>query len=119
MTDGLGAFTICQWNEILLEVQESGRANVQFSSELQSASAVLPSTPLFSCPLYLPRRASWERRPLASEAQIDTTEANDCCLGREVRTLKFPLVQITVHLISHFLSYFSSVCHAAKLRFQK
>ncbi|KAG0583072.1 hypothetical protein KC19_3G106900 [Ceratodon purpureus] len=65
VTDGSGGLTVFGWNEALLEVQEPGQIKVHLSPELESASAVLPTTPLFSRPLYLPKRASlkWSSPP--------------------------------------------------------
>jgi hypothetical protein len=64
---------VFEWNVALSEVQEPGKIKVHLSPELQSASEVLPSTPLFSRPLYLPKRASLKRSSSPTEVQQGMT----------------------------------------------
>lgn len=71
VTDGSGGLMVCEWNETLSEIQESGRITVHLSPELPSAA--LPSSPLFSCPLYLPKRSSWQRPLSSNEAEHGKT----------------------------------------------
>lgn len=62
-----------EWNASLSEVQEPAQIKVHLSAELQSASAVLPTTPLFSCPLYLPKVSSLKRSTSPTEVQHGIT----------------------------------------------
>lgn len=95
VTDGSGGLMVCEWNETLSELQESGRVKVHLSPELQSASGVLPSTPLFSCPLYLPKRASWQMPLSPNEADNCTTSkvrSQSLIYAPILRSLVFVLV---------------------------
>lgn len=88
---------VCEWNETLSEVQESGRVNVHLSPELPS-SALPSTTPLFSCPLYLPKRASW---PLPTEGEHGTTS--------KVRNESLNHTEISLNLVFYLPSVIESL----------
>ena len=61
------------WKKALSEVQEPEQIKVHLGPELESASTVLPTTPLFSRPLYLSKRASLKRSSPLTEVQDGMT----------------------------------------------
>ncbi|KAG0596775.1 hypothetical protein M758_UG284700 [Ceratodon purpureus] len=73
VTDGLGGLTVFGWKKALSEVQEPEQIKVHLGPELESASTVLPTTPLFLRPLYLSKRASLKRSSPLTEVQDGMT----------------------------------------------